>query len=59
MDRDWSSDVCSSDLGDHTIRKSLELTPSTANKVLGVDVTEWIYNNYQWFYEIFNYQKNI
>jgi len=45
--------------GDHTIRKSLELTPSTANKVLGVDVTEWIYNNYQWFYEIFNYQKNI
>ena len=45
--------------GDHTIRKSLELTPSTANKVLGADVTEWIYNNYHWFYEIFNYQKNI
>ena len=45
--------------GDHTIRKSLELTPSTANKVLGTDVTEWIYNNYRWFYDTFKYEKNI
>ena len=36
------------------------ITPtSSANKVLGQDVSDWIYNNYQWFYEIFNYQKNI
>jgi sulfotransferase len=45
--------------GDHTIRKSLELTPSTANKVLGTDVTEWIYTNYRWFYDTFKYEKNI
>ena len=45
--------------GDHTIRKSLELTPSTANKVLGTDVTEWIYSNYRWFYDTFKYEKNI
>jgi sulfotransferase len=45
--------------GDHTIRKSLELTPSTANKILGTDVTEWIFNNYRWFYDTFKYEKNI
>lgn len=45
--------------GDHTIRQSLELTPSTANKILGTDVTEWIYSNYRWFYEAFKYEKNI
>ena len=45
--------------GDHTIRKSLELTPSTANKILGTDVTEWIFNNYRWFYDAFKYEKNI
>jgi sulfotransferase len=45
--------------GDHTIRKSLELTPSTANKILGTDVTEWIYSNYRWFYDTFKYEKNI
>jgi len=43
--------------GDHTIRKQLKLIPSTANQILGKDVTKWIYENYQWFYEQFRYSK--
>ena len=43
--------------GDHKIRRELTLTPSTANKILGKDVTEWIYNNYRWFFDYFKYSK--
>ena len=43
--------------GDHVIRTKLEPMPSKAKTLLGRDVTDWIYNNYKWFYEQFNYKK--
>lgn len=43
--------------GDHTIRTKLEMLPSKANDLLGKDVADWIYTNYQWFYDIFKYAK--
>ena len=45
--------------GDHKIKKTLELTLSDAQKVLGSDICDWIYNNYGWYNEIFKYPKNI
>lgn len=50
-------DVVYGVFGDHEIRHSLKLTPSKAKAVLGKDVTDWIYNNYQWFYNQFRYSK--
>lgn len=41
----------------HTIRKKLEPVPSKANILLGEDVTNWIWNNYEWFFKQFNYTK--
>jgi sulfotransferase len=43
--------------GDHTIRTKLEPVPSRAKQLLGKDVTDWIYTNYKWFYDIFRYTK--
>lgn len=43
--------------GDHKIRKTLELLPSDADNILGKDVTNWIYENYRWFFEEFRYTK--
>jgi sulfotransferase len=43
--------------GDHVIRTRLEPMPSKAKTLLGRDVTDWIYNNYKWFYDQFNYKK--
>lgn len=43
--------------GDHKIHNRLELPPSQAKKVLGTDVTDWIFNNYKWFFDRFNYKK--
>jgi sulfotransferase len=45
--------------GDHKIKKTLELALSDAQKVLGMDVCDWIYNQYGWYNEIFKYPKNI
>jgi sulfotransferase len=45
--------------GDHKIKKTLELLPSDAQKILGSDICDWIYNNYGWYNEIFKYPKNI
>ena len=42
--------------GDHIIRSSLSLTPSTANEVLSPEVCNWIVNKYRWFYNYFGYQ---
>lgn len=41
----------------HTIRPKLEMKPSDADKVLGKDITQWIYDTYKWYYTKFNYQK--
>lgn len=43
--------------GDHVIRTKLEPVPSRAKQLLGKDVTDWIYNNYEWFYKTFRYSK--
>lgn len=42
--------------GVHKIRNSVEMLPSDANEVLGKDVCDWIYNNYKWFYDYFQYK---
>ena len=42
--------------GDHTIRKQLSLTPSTAKQVLGDDVYQWITKNYRWYLDYFRYR---
>ena len=42
--------------GIHTIRNTVEMIPSDAKQVLGVNVCDWIYNHYKWFYETFNYK---
>ena len=41
----------------HTIRQKLEMKPSDADRVLGKDITQWLYTTYQWYYEKFRYQK--
>ena len=43
--------------GDHTIRTKLEPVPSRAKQLLGKDVTNWIWDNYQWFFQQFRYTK--
>jgi sulfotransferase len=43
--------------GDHTIKQKLELPHSQAKKILGPDVTNWIFENYKWFFDRFNYKK--
>lgn len=43
--------------GDHEIRLKLEPTRSRAKQILGNDVCDWIYNNYRWFYDRFEYKK--
>lgn len=43
--------------GDHTIRNELKLTPSKAKALLTKPVCDWIYNNYDWFYQYFKYSK--
>ena len=43
--------------GDHTIRKKLEMLESNAKKILGKDVTDWIYDNFKWYMDKFNYKK--
>ena len=42
---------------DHDIRKKLEPVRSKAKELLGKDVTEWIYTNYEWFFKQFRYTK--
>ena len=42
--------------GDHVIRQKLEVVPSKAKDVLGKDVVDWIWNNYGWYNQAFNYK---
>jgi len=41
----------------HIIRQKLEMKPSDADRVLGKDISQWLYTNYQWYYEKFRYTK--
>ena len=43
--------------GDHVIRKDVKPQKSEADKILGKDVTKWIYDNFTWFFNRFNYAK--
>jgi hypothetical protein len=43
--------------GDHVIRKKLEPVRSKAKELLGKDVNDWIYTNYEWFFKQFRYTK--
>lgn len=43
--------------GDHVIRTKLEPVTSNARAILGKDVTDWIWENYKWFFDKFNYKK--
>lgn len=42
----------------HKIRPSLELKPNDFKQILGVDISNWAYENYKWYFEKFNYKKN-
>jgi sulfotransferase len=35
----------------------LKMKPSDSKLVLGADVSEWLFTNYKWFYDKFNYKK--
>jgi sulfotransferase len=41
----------------HTIRKSLRLDQPDYKQVLGQDICNWLYQNYTWYFEKFNYKK--
>jgi sulfotransferase len=41
----------------HTIRPKLEMKPSDADGILGKDITDWLFKNYEWYYRKFNYKK--
>ena len=43
--------------GDHIIRTKLEPVKSKAKELLGKDVANWIYTNYEWFFNQFRYSK--
>jgi len=43
--------------GDHVIRPKVTPLRSEADKILGKDVTKWIYDNFNWFYQRFGYDK--
>ena len=42
----------------HKIRPSLELKPSDFKQILGVDISNWTYDTYKWYFDKFNYKKN-
>ena len=42
----------------HKIRPSLELNPSDFKQILGVDISNWAYDTYKWYFDKFNYKKN-
>lgn len=43
--------------GDHVIRTKLEPIKSRARELLGKEVSDWIYNNYKWFFDQFRYSR--
>jgi len=43
--------------GDHIIRNILGMLPDDSKEVLGQYTSEWIYNQYKWYYDTFGYTK--
>jgi sulfotransferase len=43
--------------GDHTIRNTLDMLPDDSKEILGDYTYEWIYQNFKWYFDIFEYKK--
>ena len=43
--------------GDHKIRTKVEPVTMDYVKILGVQPSNWIFDNYKWFYDRFNYKR--
>jgi len=43
--------------GDHTIRNKVEALKNDSKDVLGDYTYEWIYSNFRWYFDSFNYKK--
>lgn len=43
--------------GDHIIRNTLGMLPDDSKQILGEYTSDWIYNQYKWYYDIFGYTK--
>lgn len=41
----------------HTIRQSLEMKLADYKQVLGVDINNWLYDTYKWYFDKFGYRK--
>jgi sulfotransferase len=41
--------------GDHKIRLKVEPVPITHNTILGSDVSNWVFQNYKWYFDYFKY----
>jgi sulfotransferase len=43
--------------GDHKIRNELKMFPDDWRQVLGEPISNWIYENYKWYFDTFMYKK--
>lgn len=43
--------------GDHTIRNTLGMLPDDSKEILGDYTCQWIYDNFRWYFDTFNYRK--
>jgi len=43
--------------GDHTIRNTLGMLPDDSQEILGDYTCQWIYDNFRWYFDTFNYKK--
>ncbi len=43
----------------HTIRPSLSLNQPDYKQILGVDICNWLYDQYKWYFDKFSYKKNL
>jgi sulfotransferase len=44
-------------IGTHNIKNTIQLPKKDYEEVLGKDLCNWIYKEYEWYFQIFNYQK--
>jgi len=42
----------------HSINKKLELPPNDFKQILGLDISNYLYDNFKWYFDMFNYKKN-
>jgi sulfotransferase len=51
------NDIVHGIYGDHIIRNRLEMLPNDYSTVLGSHTSDWIYNEFKWFFDIFGYTE--